>query len=472
MLESIIYFSPFVALLIGIIVLLFQNYLDDENRVCFKITRICLFVSLTFSILFYNKSASYNLLSADLFSLLFIIVTFFATFTVLFLSRKWYSSLNISGNIFCSGLLFAVLSCMIIISSKNLAITCVGYTLMILSNFIMYKNADKRKEISLSGQVYILSALISWGMLILSTFIFYKQSGSLYYEDLLMFLSTKQNNFMIYGAASLAILSFIFLFGLAPLHFWFTETMGQIILPIFTYFILVPVAAYMAGFINFNVKVLWPILEYFELFYLAIALISIGIGAVGACSGKNLRKIFAYSSVYHFGIIFLMLRYFDYEGMYSSLIYMFTYLLAMSGICASLFGIKSKGEYLFMLTDYEGAAHKRPYISAVLSIFLFSLLGIPPFLGFLGVFSVLNNLVSHDNFYQLVYLLIMMVVLLYSYLQIIKTLYFEKSKKYFDRADIGIYMAILIDVIIMIWIMLKPQNLFGDLNSILEVVLG
>lgn len=66
----------------------------------------------------------------------------------------------------------------------------------------------------------------------------------------------------------------------------------------------------------------------------------------------------------------------------------------------------------------------------------------------------------------------MMVVLLYSYLQIIKTLYFEKSKKYFDRADIGIYMAILIDVIIMIWIMLKPQDLFGDLNSILEVVLG
>ena len=60
----------------------------------------------------------------------------------------------------------------------------------------------------------------------------------------------------------------------------------------------------------------------------------------------------------------------------------------------------------------------------MLSVFLFSLIGFPPFLGFLGLFAVFSDLVLHNNFYQLAILLAALLVLAYAYLQIIKTMYF------------------------------------------------
>ena len=159
---------------------------------------------------------------------------------------------------------------------------------------------------------------------------------------------------------------------------------------------------------------------------------------------------------------------FSLNAVNTGVIYLLVYSLAMYGICACLFGIKLKGDYLFMLDEFEGAAYKRPYISAMLTIFIFSLLGLPPFLGFFGVFSALSYLAKHDSFYQFGYIMLMLIVLSYGYLQIIKNIYFEKSKENFDRADSGIYVAVLFNALLMIIITLKPQYLMQDIYLMVE----
>ena len=121
-----------------------------------------------------------------------------------------------------------------------------------------------------------------------------------------------------------------------------------------------------------------------------------------------------------------------------------------------------------MLSDFEGAAFRRPYIAAMMTIFLFSLIGFPPFLGFLGLFSVVNDLIQHHNIFQLGLLFIALLILSYAYLQIIKTMYFENSNIAFDRADRGIYLAIMLTMLLMILIMLQPHYLIQDLEWSLE----
>jgi len=95
-------------------------------------------------------------------------------------------------------------------------------------------------------------------------------------------------------------------------------------------------------------------------------------------------------------------------------------------------------------------------------------LGVPPFLGFFGVFSALSYLAQHDSFYQFGYIMLMLIVLSYAYVQIIKNLYFEKSKENFDRADSGIYTAVFINALLMVVIMLKPQYLMQDVYRMIE----
>ena len=125
-----------------------------------------------------------------------------------------------------------------------------------------------------------------------------------------------------------------------------------------------------------------------------------------------------------------------------------------------------------MLSDFEGASFRRPYISAMLTFFLFSLIGFPPFLGFLGVFAVVSDLVFHNNFYQLGFLLAAFLILVYSYLQIVKTVYFENSNIAFDRADRGIYTAIFGVALLMVIITLQPHLLIQNFEAIFEGALA
>jgi NADH-quinone oxidoreductase subunit N len=467
LIENLIYSSPIITLVCGLLFLCFLHRFDKERRKCFRLCKLTILTGFCLTVIFYNKTAFPELARPNLFTLLFQIMMYLTALATFYLSRKWYYNMNESGYLFCGGLLISLIAGNLLTSSVNLGLTTLAIGLLLTGNYFLLKHADKKKEIYTSRQIYAVVATIVYTLLLATTLIFYYRTQDLSYETLQTYLAENASNSATFCLASLLIFAFIFLLGAAPLHYWFTETMGQIILPVLTYFILVPVCPVIGAFIRLHTLLLSPLNNLFYIFFAGISFLSIGIGALGACSGKNLRKIFAYSSVYHLGIVILMFQNFSYTSVQSAFVYLFVYLLAMYGICASLFGIKSKGEYLFMLSDFEGVSYKRPYISAMLTVFLFSLIGFPPFLGFVGELTILNNLAQNGHLYQMMYLFAAMVVIAYAYLQIIKTIYFTDNHTPFDRADTGIYIAVLIDLLIMSALILQPLYFAQDLDFML-----
>ena len=468
MLESLIYFSPATVLLIALLVLMFGERDEEDVYGCFRFSRIMLLLSFVLAVIFYNKTTVVGLTVGNKFTLLFDCMLYGAAMALFYPSRKWFISMNLPAHIFCGCLFLTVLSGSLLISSANFALTAGCCATLLISNYVLLKQNIGKKEIDFGNKLYLFTAIIGMILLAVSAVIFYEKSGSLMYMNLRTALEIGKNDLWLFAAVGMTVAVFILLLGLAPLHFCSTEILGGTTLPVFVYFLCVPLSAVWGGFIQLNVNVLEPVLGQLRLFYMGVALLSVGIGAIGACSGQNIRKIFAYGMVFHLGIVLLTLRKFTLNAVNSGFIYLFVYLLTMYGICVCLFGLKKKGEYLFMLSEFEGAAQKRPYISAMLLIFMFSLLGLPPFLGFFGVFSALSYLAEHDSFYQFGYIMLMLIVLSYAYVQIIKNLYFEKSKENFDRADSGIYTAVLINALLMIVIMLKPQYLLQDVYKMIE----
>lgn len=472
MIESFIYLSPLIVLVFGLIIFAVKNFQNDEQMQCFKICRNVLSISFFLTVIFYNRPMFVSITSANRFTLLFQVITYICSLAVLCLSRKWFTTMKSSGHKFCYCLITSVLAADLMIVSRNLLLTLGASFLMFFSNFLMMKNAENKKDLSINVRVYLISALCFLLLMCGGIFILYLLCESFEYAAVFVYLETWQHDILVFIASSMLILGFIFMIGLAPLHFCFTETLGKVMLPVFAYFMLVPIGSYWAAFIRLNIKMLSPLTNELQLFYVAIALLSVGIGAIGTCSGQNIRKIMAYSAVYQWGIIFLMLQHFMPDAANIAFVCLVLYLLAMYGVCICLFSLKIKGEYLFMLNEFSGAACKRPYVSAMLLVFLFSLLGFPPLPGFLGIFSVLNNLSINGHYYQLVYLLVMMLFIAYAYLQIIKTFYFEKSQNSFDRADWGSYALLCLQAIIMTIITLKPHFLLEDLNFMMEAVFG
>ena len=269
-----------------------------------------------------------------------------------------------------------------------------------------------------------------------------------------------------------AILScFIFLFGFAPFHFWRTENFGQIILPVLAFFLLVPIGAYFCTLINLYLHVFASQNENMTALLLSFGAVSMLIGALGACSGKNIYKLLSYASLFHLGIMFFALNAFNIKAINNLVFYFLTYLLAMFGIISAFSGLKSKGEYLIMLNDISGASAKKPYVSAMITVYLFSLIGFPPFLGFVGLYAVGFDLALNNHFYLLVFLLAILIIIAYGYMQIIKSLYFEKSNNIFDTTEKGIYTIILINAILMALISTEPDILIENIYQITETLI-
>lgn len=471
MIESVIYLSPIVSLLLGIAVLAVCSWQKISSSWVFRWTKIFVAASFGFSIIFYNRSAFPDYMHTDKFSAVFGGLMYVFAGLTLFLSRKWYAGMNLSGTLFCAVLMMALVAGEILLVSRNFLVTAGGIVLMLLSNYLMFLRADKKKNVEASSRLYAGVALFMFALLVTLVCLLFLENTDLSYDALSLYFEENADNLTAFVLAAAMVLIFVFLLGLPPLHFWYTETTGQVVLPVFSYFTLVTASVYAAAFIRLNAQVFSAISPKLELFYQGLAILALFAGALGACSGKNIRKIFAYGTVYQLGIILLLMQRLTPSAVNLAFVYLVIFLISMSGVCACLFSLKNKGEYLFMLNDFSGMAFKRPFVAAALTFFLFSLSGFPPFLGFWSFFAAAADLVQHNNFYQLALWLAALLILTYAYLQIIKTLYFENSQITFDKADRGVYFIIVLILGTMMVLTSQPYFLLQNFQEMLESVL-
>ncbi len=462
MLEQLIYLSPLLVLLVGIAVYALVNFKHDETYKCFKFSRILLVISLVLNIIFYNKPIMAEITSANKLTTTFIVWLYVALLILLFAARKWFSNMKQSGGQFCYMVLLTAATGCLLIVSKNLLLTVASMILFMFGNYELLLKIGNFKQNDISHKVYLGTASMCSALLLTALFVVYEGGGGLDYDSVSAYLSEHIHNPLVFAAAGALVLGYMFLFAAAPLHYWLTETAGKVSLPVFTYFLTVPVGAYLVSFIRLGIKVLQPVNERFQLFYVAVALMSMFVGAIGACSGQNIRKILCYTNVYCIGIIFLVLQHFTPWAAQTAIIYWFVCMLSLYGICLAMFCIKVKGEYLFMLNEFSGVAYKLPFLTIMIIFFLFSLLGMPPFIGALGIFSVLSNLALQNHFYYLLYVLFTLIIMAYAFLNIIRTFCFEDSRNNFDRPDSDISALLLCLAGLMIYFVLQPQHLLAQ----------
>lgn len=468
MVENIIYAMPELILFCGILCLLLCKIFDFSPRQNIKLSFWLIIISGFLKIVFYNKTFAEQYLIDNSFSTTIDILMYICAISVLYLARRWYAANDSSPLVFCLSLLASLLLGNILTSSCNFAVTTAAFCLILATNTLLIYHGAKWKE-NLSGlKFYLCSALFFVLLLILVCSSFYYNNTNLNYESLKNYVAAAQDSPTTYLQMVSTLVCIAFLFGLAPFNFWRTEVLGMANLPVLAFFLLVPFPAYFALLINLSQSVFLVYMRDFSFLLAGLSGISILMGALGACIGKNIYKILACGSLFHIGVMLLSLSLLNGKSLDAFLIYMAGYLLSMYGIISALFGIKSKGEYVYLLSEISGAAAKKPYISAMITVYLFSLIGFPPFSGFVGFYMVGLNLALDFHYYFLLFLLCATFVIAYAYTQIIKALYFEKGIIPYDYTERSIYTIMLLNALLMVAISLEPDILVENLHIITE----
>jgi NADH-quinone oxidoreductase subunit N len=170
---------------------------------------------------------------------------------------------------------------------------------------------------------------------------------------------------------------------------------------------------------------------------IVLSVASMVLGNLAAIAQTNLKRMLAYSTIAQLG--FMLLGFTPTvitgntlsasNGYSSALFYLVTYTLTTLGSFGVILLLTRPGFELEQISDLAGLARRAPWLAAVMAIFMFSLAGIPPTVGFYAKLAVLQSLISTNSTGYIVLAVIAVVLSLigaFYYLRLIKTMYFDE----------------------------------------------
>jgi NADH-quinone oxidoreductase subunit N len=168
----------------------------------------------------------------------------------------------------------------------------------------------------------------------------------------------------------------------------------------------------------------WATLQGFD-WNILLAIISVAtmtLGNLVAIWQNNLKRLLAYSSIAHAGYILMGVVVLSNEGVSAVLVYFVAYLFMNLGAFYTVMIIANKTGSED-IEAYKGLGYRSPFVAACFTIFLFSLTGIPPTVGFIGKLYLFAALINAKLIWLAIVGVLNSVVSLYYYVRIVRNMY-------------------------------------------------
>jgi NADH-quinone oxidoreductase subunit N len=165
----------------------------------------------------------------------------------------------------------------------------------------------------------------------------------------------------------------------------------------------------------------WPVV------LIGISVLTMTLGNIAALTQNNLKRMLAYSSIAHAGYILMGTVVLTGEGVKSILIYLFVYLFMNLGAFLVV-TIIYDSDKTFEIDDYNGMFKRSPFIAAAMAVFMLSLVGIPPFSGFLGKLYVFGSVIDKGFYWFAAVGALNAAVAAFYYMRVLKAMLVEEGK--------------------------------------------
>jgi NADH-quinone oxidoreductase subunit N len=243
----------------------------------------------------------------------------------------------------------------------------------------------------------------------------------------------------------------------APFHIWTPDVYEGAPAPIVGFMSTAPKAAAFAVLLRVIFVIHAP--GTFWMIWLAAAL-SMTLGNVGALVQNNVKRLLAYSSIAHAGYLLVSFASTPELGTSAAMFYSAAYAAMNLGAFAVVSHFAGRGERYITLEDYEGLGRISPWLSATLTIFLLSLIGIPMTGGFFAKFYVFTAAMKAHLIGLTMIGVINSAIGSYYYLRIIVVMYMREPRKPVAVAPVpmALALALLASLVTTLYLGLFPDQ--------------
>ena len=329
-------------------------------------------------------------------------------------------------------MLSALLGMFLLLSSGNFLMFYLSLELATIPVAAM-SNFDLNKRISSEAAMkMILSSAFSSGILLFGISLVYGTTGTISFDALPGALNGN----------TLQILAFVFLFtafafklSIVPFHLWTADVYEGSPVAVTSFLSVISKGAIAFVFISTLYKVFQPMHTMWYAMIIVLSMATMLIGNLFALRQQNIKRFLAFSSIAQVGFILLGVSSNSVQGsaavVYFVLIYVFSNLAAF-GVASAIEENTGK----VRIEDYKGLYASNPLLSWVLAIALFSLAGIPPTAGFFGKLFLIGSGASASTYPFIIFAALNMIVSLYYYLRVIRSVFMDKAEQSIDKITI------------------------------------
>lgn len=355
------------------------------------------------------------------------IVLLGALFSVV-ISRDYLSDHGLhTGDVYAM-MLFATVGMLALATANDLISFFLGLETMSICLYVMAGLMKNEKTGAEAALKYFLLGAFATGFLLYGIALIYGATGHTNFGEI---ASAAEPSLLFFGGSALLLVGIFFKLGAVPFHMWTPDVYEATPTPLTGFMATAAKSATFVAFILILTRML-PDTESGD-WTNVIQLISIFtmiIGNLIALVQDNVKRMLAYSSIAHAGYLLVGLAAGTAAGYSGVLYYLFAYTLMNVGA----FGViayyeRNHGLDFTSIESYSGLGFKVPAMGVMLSIFLFSLAGIPPFVGFIGKYYVFAAAVNAGLVPLAIIGVLASAASVYYYLRVMVYLYFKEAHK-------------------------------------------
>ncbi len=348
------------------------------------------------------------------------------SFGVFFFGREYLVQHKFfSGEFFVLGL-FSVLGMFVMISAHNMITMYLGLEIMSLAIYAMVAMRKESAGAVEAGLKYFVLGALATGMLLYGFSMIYGATGSITFPEIAdIIASGKADTVVLSFGVVFVVIGLAFKLGAVPFHMWVPDVYHGSPTAVTLFLATAPKIAAFAMLYRLLAEAMPDLLKDWQSLIIMLSVLSLIVGAFVAIVQDNLKRMLAYSGIGHMGFLLLGVIAATPDGYASAMFYVVIYAItgvAGFGVIAAL---SRTGKEFDLISDFKGLNARNPWLALMILMIMFSMAGVPPFIGFWAKLLVVEEVVQAGFLWLAVLAVIAAVISAFYYLKVIKAMYFD-----------------------------------------------
>lgn len=449
-------FAPELFLLIGSLLLFLIGLGGSSGRQARAWAIILALVNVVICLASYSQNGTlfYDAYKVDVFSQLFKLAIAVGLAVVVLFGKQLK---GISDEIRPEYYLFLILSTlglMMLVSSVELITLFVSLELSSFSLYLLVPMRDDRKGLRVQMEAaikYILYGVMATGIMLFGMSYLFGLTGTTYLADLLPRLHQIYTQPAALVGIGMVMGGFFFKLAVFPFHFWVPDVYQGASNETTAFIASVPKLGAVALLIRVTTLVA-PEGKAIVTMLMILAVCSMFYGNLIALVQKDIKRMLGFSGIAHAGFVMLGLITLKDTGYGTAMYYITGYMVMNLACFLVICSVSIEGENL-SIQDLAGLHKRAPLLAITMTVGMFALAGIPPFVGFMGKFMLLAGALKAGHLPLVILAALNTAIAIYYYLSVVRVTFCsdpeERPAVEVDVITKAISIALMIIIIVM-----------------------